>query len=59
MDDETGAFVFNDGGPALKDDEVDISQVKGVRGCESDRASSYDYDFEWSAWVAHFGTWSF
>jgi hypothetical protein len=49
MDDETRALIFDDGRPALKDDEVDTGQVKGVRSRKTGWASTHDYCFEWSA----------
>jgi hypothetical protein len=57
VDDETSAPIFEDGGSALKDDKVDIGQMKGVRGCKPYRASAYDYGFEWVVWAAYFGAW--
>jgi hypothetical protein len=53
MNDEAGTFVFHNGRPALQDQEVNASQVKGMGNCESYRASAHNYHLERIVPVTH------
>jgi hypothetical protein len=54
MDNKAGALVFNDGRATLKNDEVDVGHVEGVRGSKADWASANDYNFERTVGRFHF-----
>jgi hypothetical protein len=59
VNNETGAFIFHDGWPALQNKEVYTSQVKSVGGCESYGTATNNYDLEKVVHVAHFDSFPF